>query len=191
MADNGPEKPTGTAGPGDVLNLVYFVADVHAACLLPFLRTGFGVEAFRWNGVLALVLLLTLAGSVPGMGWYFAAWVTAVVLQRARTMRLVYRGAVIHSRYMGYPWAAMRVPLVKRESTATGLIEPQLCFLIGVLLCPLSVDLGTFVMAGFLTLIVRNGFEREIDRQRLQRMRDAAIEQRWYADRLRGRGTDF
>lgn len=38
---------------------------------------------------------------------------------------------------------------------------------------------------GRVTLGIRGGIEREIDRKRIQQMKDAALEQQWYSEQMK------
>ena len=165
----------------DAFGLVYMLADIHASAIKPFIRRDFGREALGLNSFLAMWLILfTYAFSADrAMSAYLGIFFVCQAMQRARTFRLLRSGARIHSCYTGYPYVAMKVPFVRRESTAKGLIEPMICLIGGTLLCPVSVTLGGFVMCGFFSFLFINGMEREIRRKRLERMHDAEIEQRW------------
>jgi hypothetical protein len=169
------------------LDALYFFCNIHASCVSPFIRSGFGKNALGWNGVLAFCLLWYMACTEKGMNWYFAAWFIALIYRRIETFRMLGKGQVIHSRYSGYPWLAMKVPFVRSEQTAQVLIEPMMCLVGGVLLAPLSTGMGGFVLCGTVSLLVRTGIEALITEQRLDRMRDSMIEQAWYAEEFRKR----
>lgn len=174
--------------PRESLNWLKFLADAHAACLVPFFRTRFGTEGIGVSGLAAFVLILAYAGfaRAPEMLTYFWAWLFAVVVQRCRTWRLVLSGWQEHSRYTGWPWLAMQLPFVRGELVAKGVGEPALCLVVGTLLCSISDALGQFVMVGFLSIGIGTAIDIQADRMRLRRMRDAAIEQRqlaqWYRE---------
>ena len=174
----------------DYLGMTYFVCDVYRTIPGPFLRYGQGVEAYGVRGGLAFVGLLTCCTLARDwVLWLFMAlWIVALVYRRVQTLLLIRRGAIIHSRYAGDPWLAFKVPFVRSEHTAMGIIEPSIMMLAGVMTCPLSINLGALLMVGWLALMVHHGIEREIDRKRLERMRDAAIEAQWYGDRFRRGG---
>lgn len=171
--------------------MLYFLVNVHATLITPFLRSGFGNNALGFPGLFALVLLLLCMGKEPKMLLWLFAWLVAVIVQRLETFRLLRKGVAIHSYYSGYPSVAMRCPFVRKEKTAFLLIEPMTCAVLGALLCQYSEFMGAFLMAGFLSLPIRAAIEHEVYRKRVERMRDAEIEQRWLADRFRGRVDDF
>ncbi len=62
-----------------------------------------------------------------------------------------------------------------------------MCGLVGILLMPYDEALGTFIAAGFLSLMFKLAIERRIDEASVQRMRDAEIEQRWMIEQNRRR----
>ena len=181
------QEPGQRSSREDGLGLLYMATNVVATCVTPFMRHSFGVEALGFPGFFALVLMITCTASVPRMPLFIAAWLIALITQRLWTFRLVRKGIRWHSRYAGYPWLAMRMPFVRSEETATGFVEPMICFLAGVALCPLSESLGGLVMLTAPALMIRNGIEKELQRKRLQRMHDAEIEQRCMSDRFRNR----
>jgi hypothetical protein len=164
-----------------------------ATTVTPFMRYGFGVEAFGLNALAAFVMILLYAGETrdPAMIYFFYAWLLAVIAQRLETWRLVRKGWVEHSRYAGYPWLAMKLPFIKKPVTAKNCVEPVLCLLVGALLCPLSEALGVFIMLGLPSLLIQRAIESQVNINRLRRMRDAAIEQRYLSDLYQGRRDDF
>ena len=65
-------------------NFLLYGAQVHAACVWPFLRLGMGVEALRWHGPAAFVLLCLFAGASQSMLIYLAVWFVFVARQRIK-----------------------------------------------------------------------------------------------------------
>jgi hypothetical protein len=167
----------------DMFGAIYFFCNIHASAIANVIRRDFGREALGWNSFLAMFVILFLyAGTADkAMLALLGVWFVCQVMQRIRTYRLLRGGAIIHSRYAGYPYLAMKVPFVRSLATATGIIEPMMCLIAGTLLCTVSVNLGGFIMLGFVSFMVRNGIEKEIQRKRIERMRDAEIEQRWFS----------
>jgi hypothetical protein len=172
----------------DGLGVLYFLCNIHATCITPFIRSGFGKNALGWNGVLAFALLWYMACTEKGMGWYFAAWFVALIYRRLQTFRLLRRGELIHTRYAGYPWLAMKCPFVRSEHTAEVFVEPMGCLFVAVLLAHFSPGMGGFVLIGGAALFIRTGIEGMITDKRVEQMRDAAIEQAWYSEEYRKRG---
>jgi hypothetical protein len=173
---------------GDVINLLYRILGVLATCITPFMRTGFGVEAPGMNGVLATLLMIVVCASVPDMHGYFFLWFFALLMRRAQTLRNVHRGVITHSRYEGYPWLAMKVPFIRRESTAKLIAEPLVCLGLAGLLYLGSPPFGLFMMICAAALFLKCLIEHGITYLRIQRMRDAEIEQRWYSQQFRKGG---
>ncbi len=166
-------------------NLLYFLALSHATCFTPFLRSNFGTEALGFQGLGAVVILLLLAVSHPLGGLFLLAWFVTLMLRRAQTFVNWRDGAVGHSQYAGDSTVARRF-FCKNERTAKLLIEPLLCGGAGYLLSDLSPVVGTFVMAGGGSLFLVQVFERFALFIRVQRLRDAEIEQRVIAAAYRG-----
>jgi hypothetical protein len=168
----------------ELFNLLYKLADIHVSAIATLIRRDFGTEALGFNSFWAMVLIFVMyaATADQAMLAYLGIWLFCQVMQRARTFRLIRGGAILHSRYPGYPYVAMLMPFVRSQVTAKGIVEPIICLLGGAFLCSVSINLGGFIMLGFLTFMIRNGIEQEIRRKRLERMRDAEIEQRWYSD---------
>lgn len=187
MNNQQPDPHAQKPQPADLTNWLYFFCHVHGTAMLPFLRHGSGSEAYALNGVLMflVLLLLAIATKNPACWLFFGAWFIAICRRRGQCNAARKRGEIIHSRYDGDPWLALKVPFVKRHKTAREFVEPMMCFISGALLCTFSIELGALVMAGFVTLMIKNAIEEEITCKRLERMRDASIENAWYAERFR------
>ena len=151
--------------------------------MVVFLRTGFGKEYPGVAALLGLIIMVLYAGfaRVPEMFAYIAVWLFAVILQRVKTFALARKGVVVHSRYWGYPWLAFMVPFVRKEGTARGIIEPMLCSVIGWVLTSWSPGVGGFVIVAGWANAIAGAIVADVDRKKLQAMRDAEIEQRYLA----------
>jgi len=171
----------------EAFHLMYFLANVHATCISPFIRSAFGAEHPGFVGLFSMAFILLVACNDPThvTHMYFCAWVCALGYRRIQSHRMLCQGVLLHSRSAGYPWVAMRIPFVRKESTATRIVEPMLCLITGLLLIPLSETLGAMVMGGFMSFGIRNAIEAEVMRKRLQAMQDARIEQEYYSHRFR------
>jgi len=179
-------EANGQSGTPDFFAILYFVANVLATSVAVFIRRNFGREALGLNSLGAVLVLYTLSASEgPGFLVFVAAFIVAQVWRRIETFRLIRRGAVIHSRYPGYPYWAMKVPFVKSEKVAMELVEPVMCFTVGLLLCPISVGLGGYLVVCGIGFIVRNCIDDALDRKRIERMQDATIEHQWYSNQMR------
>lgn len=170
----------------DVFGILYFAANVLATSVAVFIRRNFGREALGFNSLGALVVLYTLSAS-EGRGFlvFAGAFIVAQVWRRIETFRLIRSGAILHSCYPGYPYWAMKVPFVKSEKVAKELIEPVMCFTAGLLLCPVSVGIGGYLVVCGIGFIVRHCIDDALDRKRIERMQDATIEHQWYSDQMR------
>jgi hypothetical protein len=180
-------------GIGAIAGLMKIVVDAHAACLVPFLRTRFGVEGIGISGLLAFVLILLYAelARAPEMIVFFAVWLAALVYQRVQTLRLVWAGWREHSRYTGWPWLAFRlVPGLHRHSTAKLVVEPFVCLAVGWLLREWSDALGRFVMLGGLSILLSTAIDLQAVRMRLRQMQDAELTMRQLARWHRRGGMD-
>lgn len=167
----------------NAFNLLYLLVSAHSWCVLPFLRRGVGREMPGIYGIAAFLGMTFLACEDQVVWHYLGVWFFVLVVLKASSLRAARRGEWIHSRYSGFPWVAMNVPFIRSEKTAMGFVEPAIVFVVGTLLCPLSVNLGGLVLTSAISLMLKYGIEDEIDRQRMQQMRDAEIEMRYYAER--------
>ena len=178
-----PGQPQANEKRGDPLGMLYWLCVVHSNCIIVFLRTGFGREALGMRGLLAFILLLVCLGAEPLMILWIAAFLVAVIVQRIITWRAISKGAIIHTLNAGKPLLT-KVPFFGKERDAM-ILEMILCFAVGALLMAVSPFIGLFMWLGFVTLAIRTGIEETVYNRRLDRMRDAQIEGRWYGDRMR------
>lgn len=167
---------------------LYMIALVLTTCVTVFTRRRFGAHALGWNGVGAFVLLLLCAGSWPGMLIYFWIWLAALIIQRSQTIRMELRGDYEHSRYSGWPWLTSRFAKTERQAKA---LEVPLCMIVGGLLCPLSEQVGMFVILCGFAMSVVLAIEGQAMAMQVRRMRDAEIEMRQAAERFRGVRNDY
>ena len=128
----------------DSFNVLMLACNALGACVVPFLRTGFGKNYPGAAAFWALIGMLLYAAfaQVPEMFPYIVVWLVFLVIQRARTFSDARKGKVVHSRYWG---DSIFARFVRKEKTARGM-ELMLCFLAGVLLCSWSPGVGGFVM---------------------------------------------
>jgi hypothetical protein len=164
--------------PQNTTNAVGFLALCHATCVSVFIRKGFGAEALGFNGAVAFIILLVCAGGDKsgGMLLYFFAWLIALLIQRAITIRNECRGHYQHSKYTGWPWLGLK--FCKTEATAKRWVEPFLCVVFGIALLQVSESVGTFVLCGAISLKMVDGINSFADYRRIQIMHDAEIEMR-------------
>jgi hypothetical protein len=187
QGNQSPPQESGNNTTAQGLGVLYFAANVLATSIAVFIRRGFGREALSWNSLFAFGALFFLAGAAKDIGFVFflIAFTVGQICRRAETFKIAKNGHVLHSQYAGFPYWAMKVPFVRSEKIARDLIEPVFCFTTGILLCPLSVNVGGYIVLCGIGFIVRNCMEEEMNRKRIQRMQDAQIEHEWYANQTR------
>jgi hypothetical protein len=166
------------------VGLTYLACSTHKLAISVFIRNGFGVNALDPQGFFTFVVLLLLSTGYGGFRLYFLCWLVVLVARRVETFRLRLKGVRYHSRYPGYPYAAMFMPRVKTAQDAYA-AEPFMCLFAGAVLVTISQPVGLFVMAGFVSFAVCMGIDAMIDQRRMQSMFDAEVEMRYYAERFR------
>jgi hypothetical protein len=175
-------------GPGDMIsmkdsfNLLMFLARCYAMVFIPFLRRGLGREAIGLYGIGAFLALLFMAVGDPVGFWFLAAWFCTVIYRRIETMRAWYRGYRPHSQYWGEAWFSR---LFFKNEKMIPTMEAAACLVAGAALMPLSVSVGSFVFYGFIGIGMVSCFDSYYMQQRLQRMHDAEIENRYMRDLYR------
>jgi hypothetical protein len=187
MQQQGKEE----SGPRTSLNVLYFFASGWAWCLLPFLRCNLGTNAIGVRGIVAFIVMWAYAALAPcpELVPFFGVWLVVVIIQRLRTAQLVRRGVVMHSRYAGDPLVMKFLPFIG-VGTAK-LLEVMICFAAGLVLGAYWPPLGGFVLIGAVAMVIMFSIDDQIIRNRQQAMRDAELEQRFYADLHRGRRDDY
>lgn len=160
----------------DSVNWTYFITSSLATCLTVFTRHQFGSEAFRFDAVCALlILILTAAFSHDDyITLMCLLWVAFLITHRGQTFRNWRKGIHLHSRYAGEPGMAM---LFVKDEVRARWLEPFLCAGIGLALSYLSQSLSQFVLVCSVALLIRTWMETETGRVQLRNLRDAEIEQ--------------
>jgi hypothetical protein len=181
------EEP-GNLSTKDSFNMLHVAFSGLGSCVVVFLRTGFGKEYPGMAGLLGLIMMVGYGSlaRVPEMFPYIGVWLLAVILHRVKTFELARKGAVVHSRFWGYPKLAFMVPFVRKQQTAIGFVEPMLCTIVGGALTCWSPGVGAFVIAAGWANAMAAAITLEVDRKKLQAMRDAELEQRHLAAMYRG-----
>jgi hypothetical protein len=167
----------------DAFNLFYLLANSHATTATVFLRTDFGRDGIGVHGMFGFFMILLWGGmtnSYP-MFVFLCAYLLAVLSQRMKTFANSRKGIIPHSRYNGFPVVSKRLFPRMSERNAIG-IDAFLSLAIGGGLTFVDKPLGLFIMAGFLSILLSEGITNELQRKRLQSMRDAEIEQRFLAE---------
>jgi hypothetical protein len=173
----------------DPLGLLYFLCNVHCTTFTVFLHYGFGSEALGFPGLFALILIFFSMAGDPRMMLWLMAFFVALVIQRIITFTILGWGYVLHSMDHGLPLLTKLLPFIKVKTAIA--FEAIGLFVLGAVLVDESPFIGKFLMLGCFSLIVRTAIEESIFNRRLQRMRDAELEQRWLSECYRGRGDDY
>lgn len=159
-------------------NIAYLVMNSHALTCSVFLRRDFGKEAIGIFGIAGFFMILVYGGLMNSyaMYLYLLAFLLAVIGQRMQQFQNFRRGVVCHSRYNGYPILALKLFPRLKEGDAKG-VEAFMCLAIGGLLTYVDPALGWYVMGGFFSILLSEGINAELRKQRLQAMQDAVLEQ--------------
>lgn len=169
-----------------------FIVQSLATSVEVFIHKGFGERYCRNQAVAVIPLLMVYAlmwseADITGIGVFLAAYLIACMCVRADVVRRRRRGEDMpHSHYGGRP-LIWRWPVLRRlrEETVKGIVEPVLVFLTGALISPVSEPLGAYLMLAAVGLLTSVGLAREYQRMRALNIRDALIEQRQIAERVR------
>lgn len=178
--------------PGDRLTMVScfnaanFLSQAHALAFTVFLRTDFGREGIGIHGLVTILLILGYGSFAQcyAMLPFFCLWFLAVICQRVRQFANWKRGVVIHSYYNGTPWLSSRLFPRLSELNAKG-VDAFLCLAIGGAIAQVDKPFGLFIMLGFVSILFTEAVMVEATKCRMQAMRDAEIEQRYYAEKYR------
>ena len=156
------------------LDILYMITSAHATCFYPFLRYGMGTHALLWLGPCALILMLGYAQMThcPLMYPLMAAWLIAAVIQKFLKSRNE------DSAYLGWPIICW---LVRREPAGKAL-EPFLVGTAGIACAPVDENFAGFLMAGWLSMLVREAICRAVVQKQVRQMRDAVNRQRQVAE---------
>lgn len=174
---------------GGSFNVLYLLAHAHALSFTVFLRTNFGSEGVGICGLVTIVMILgwgAYANCFP-MFLFFLLWLLALIVQRIRTFSNWRSGKVIvHSRYNGDPWLSRLLFRRMSELNARG-VDAFLCLIVGGVISRFNEPFGFYVMAGFASIMLTESVMAESTRRRLRQMRDAEIEQHYFAETYRSR----
>ena len=164
-------------------NVLHLLAHAHSLSFTVFLRTDFGSEGIGMCGIATIMMMLSwgaFANCVP-MFVFFLLWLVALIFQRIRSFSNWRRGIAIHSRYNGTPWISRRLFPRVSELNARG-VDAFICFAVGGVIAQFNQPLGLYIMAGFFSVMFTEAIMVEANRRRLRQMRDAEIEQRYFAE---------
>jgi hypothetical protein len=167
--------------PSEGFNVIYFLAEVHAACFTPLLRSGFGRDGLGMAGAFAFVAIGLWAAFAQSYAIlaYLWVWLAFVIYRRIETWRLAAKGWRIHSRWQGDPWTASW--LIKNDEKARRL---ELCVVLfaAIAAAPFDEGLASFLLAGMVSLAVVEGVRQQILYRRRIERENAVIEAESYMD---------
>jgi hypothetical protein len=174
-------------------NIFSHLVNGYATAIVPFFRKDFGTAFFGLNALVAVLVMMVFGGmeNDDTMLRYMFLWFLFVAAHRLDAGRAHRKGRVIHSRYTGDNWLASKLFSKAKHRTVQLLIEPALCLVVGVLICPHSPGIGKFLILGAFAVLVFNGSQRALMEQRVRNMHDAHIEQQATAQMFRGNSDDF
>lgn len=167
------------------VNVFYLLINGYATCFTIFLRRSFGGEAFGFNAIISVIIILFYMLAHPrsgGMLDFFYLWWMALICQRIGYFIRRRRGLIIHSRFEGVSWFAVIFPFLQHEGLLR-FLEMFTCIMLGGMLAAHDQALGRFVFFGAFGLMAKGTIDSFVDRKQVQRMHDAAIEQRSLMDR--------
>ena len=169
------------------INVFYWLISGFATCFTVFLRRTFGGEAFGINALASILIMVFYMSAHPesgGMVDFFGLWWIALFCQRVGYFIRRCRRISVHSRFEGISWLAVTFPFLRRSNLA-GFLEVPLCFVLGAALAHHDQALGRFVAFGSVGLLLKGLIDSSMERKQVQRMQDAAIDQRSRLERWR------
>jgi hypothetical protein len=162
----------------DSINLLHLTLQVMAAPVEVWLRKP-GTVGERYFGIAAFLSLLFMpmffaAVEMPDpYGGALIFWCAYIVMLAVHRVARVGRKAEVHSHCMG-------------ESIFGYNVEPVVCFLVGGLLCVVSIPVGLYVVCAAFAVSFESEFIKARDRAQVRALRDARIEQENLASQFRG-----
>ena len=190
---NNQQQPEPFADIRRGFNILMHVIDGYATAIVPFIRKDFGTAFFGLNSLVA-VLVMMVFGAMENddtMLRYIFFWLLFVTAHRLDAARNSRKGRVIHSRYVGDSWLAGKLFSKAKRKTVQLLIEPAICLIAGILICPHSPGVGKFLILGAFAVLMFNGSQRALMEGRVRQMHDAHIEQQATAQMFRENGDDY
>ncbi len=175
------------------VNIFWHLVSGYATAIVPFIRKDFGTAFFGLNALAAVFVMLVFGAveNADDMLIYFFVWALFVLAHRLDASRNYRKGRIIHSQYVGDSWLASKLVSKARRKTVQMLIEPAICLIAGVLICPHSPGIGKFLILGAFAVLIFNGSQRVVMEDRVRKMHDAHIEQQATARMFRGQEEDF
>ena len=173
------------------INVLYEAARGCALCVTVFLHESFGKRALLgWPGIVAFIIVWALSVADPVMGWFFWLWCAVFVAQCIDTNKRLSKGAKIHSRYQGFPLAAMKLFRCRKENVARTLEIPLVCG-VGMASSYLSPTLGAFLIGGGCAMGLVRAIDYQATYKMVQGITDAQVEAEVMSEYVREGRDDF
>ncbi|MFO0812114.1 MAG: hypothetical protein U0796_02780 [Gemmatales bacterium] len=119
---------------------------------------------------------------------FFLLMIPMLAIHQSAARRSRKQGQRIHSYFIGRSIFQFQ-PGEKAAKRARGL-EFMVCVLGGMLICPFSQSLGTYLILAAFASSLQDSLVAERDRRRIEAMEDALIDQEYYAQQLKERWED-
>jgi hypothetical protein len=170
-------------------NLMAFLAEMLAASVLVFTRTGLGPRYLGLQAAAAVVAIPCFSVFFPyedarPLLWFLLAYLGMCLLCRIGTQIRLARGIHVHSRYNGRPLLSRVLPWLS-ETAIKAAVEPASVLMLGALVAEWSLPLGSYLMLSAAGLAVSAALIAGYERQRAMDMFDAFTDQGVIAERFR------
>lgn len=155
-----------------------------------FLHRHIGERAVGATGTVGALALLAFMSFWPRhdirpLLVLLVLYVAACGATQVAALRRRRRGRAFHSRYTGYPRIAKLLPWLD-ERRIKGGVEPLLLAVGGLLLMPVNVPFGAYMLVVSCAMSVATGAAESAERRRSTDLQDTFIEQQQLAERFRG-----
>jgi hypothetical protein len=150
-------------------NLLFFITDAHAMCILPFTRSHMGKRGVGAAGFWAMIGIALYAGTMnaPEMITYWYVWLCMCIYRR------IFADRNQHTQYRGWVWAFDWC--VRDELTARRL-EVAAVFALGIAVMEWSQAIGQFLVYGSFSLGVQSSLAAMHRTRRLEAAHNARLE---------------
>jgi len=112
-------------------NICHFLFLIHQRAIVVVCRDKWGTQALGLPCLLAFIMMMLWYVFTHDnlMLLWIGFWLLCLAKRRIQSVRLARRGVVLHSRYDGWPFDAMK--FVKSENAAKLVVEPILTAILG------------------------------------------------------------
>lgn len=171
------------------VNILIFMMRTLAASVVVFLRRNFGEQYLGGPAAAVLIAVPLFVTAWPGhdvrpLLWFLPVYLYACLLHRVVIVRRKRRGVVLHRYYGGDSLLRRFFPRMS-ESTMRRGMEPLVAMIAGLLLMPVSEPLGSYIMLAGSGLFISENVNDTMQREHVQRMHDAYLEQQFYMEQFR------